>query len=603
MRRRQVPFATRRIVRAKTTKTYATAVNPLADGGNKSRCSMPARLLSGAYCEQLVKHTRINSWHAKHTVVAAAGGNVEPASDAADDPEARVEEAEAAAAKARARAMAEVAMKADAELKEKMMKMAAEAKAAEVAKQVEETSKNIPSSAFSHIQKDLGAKAVGYVHKLVGVGLLFFMDTYLEDVFVAASITFPSALAGMFIILVSLLALQAIKPRIVQTIFLVMRPGLEWISRWMPLFYVPTLVILPIALRGIDAASLSKITGIAVVGMIMVLLFTATMTILFRKAFGSIEEGEEEEAGKALFDDKKQFVADMDIDIFVNPPKPALAQDVFIAWSVVWVGSLAAAYLGNVAASVAALPFMLASVVAGFLIGSALPKSVKTILHPLISCFVITDLCAMLFGTVSGVGFESILQGFLTKGAGGVALGAGDYLMRLLGCVILSFGFLIFEQRQLVKANFAEIFGTMTCASLFSLVTTTMAGRALGLSAELTRAIAPRSVTVALALPIGQALGAGAAAPITATTVLLTGLIGAMFAQQILNTLRQKDPVVRGLAAAASSHGLGTAALAASEPKALPFAALAFATMGIMSNVLVAIPPICNLLIALSGAM
>eukprot|EP00976_Prorocentrum_cordatum_P051561 1041089-Prorocentrum_minimum.AAC.1 len=51
--------------------------------------------------------------------------------------------------------------------------------------------------------------------------------------------------------------------------------------------------------------------------------------------------------------------------------------------------------------------------------------------------------------------------------------------MRLLGCVILSFGFLIFEERRLVQTNFAEIFGAMTAASLFSLIFNLAAGRTL----------------------------------------------------------------------------------------------------------------------------
>jgi putative effector of murein hydrolase len=46
-----------------------------------------------------------------------------------------------------------------------------------------------------------------------------------------------------------------------------------------------------------------------------------------------------------------------------------------------------------------------------------------------------------------------------------------------------------------------------------------------------------RSVTVALALPIGAALGAGAQAPLTAVTVVLTGLLGANFAQVTLDKL------------------------------------------------------------------
>jgi hypothetical protein len=81
---------------------------------------------------------------------------------------------------------------------------------------------------------------------------------------------------------------------------------------------------------------------------------------------------------------------------------------------------------------------------------------------------------------------------------------------------------------------------------------------AQGLTSELARAIAPRCITVALALPVGAQLGASSLASITAVSVVLTGLLGANFAQTLLDKLGFKDPITRGLATAASSHGLGT---------------------------------------------
>lgn len=83
---------------------------------------------------------------------------------------------------------------------------------------------------------------------------------------------------------------------------------------------------------------------------------------------------------------------------------------------------------------------------------------------------------------------------------------------------------------------------------------------ATGGCAALARALVPRSITVALALPIAAQLGAPA--PIVAAGVCLTGLLGANFAQMLLNRFGFSDPIARGLATAGSAHGLGTAALA-----------------------------------------
>lgn len=51
---------------------------------------------------------------------------------------------------------------------------------------------------------------------------------------------------------------------------------------------------------------------------------------------------------------------------------------------------------------------------------------------------------------------------------------------------------------------------------------------------------------------------------------------------------------------AGSAHGLGTAALSAKEPAALPFCALAYAIIGIMSSVLATIPIVRGALIAIT---
>ena len=62
------------------------------------------------------------------------------------------------------------------------------------------------------------------------------------------------------------------------------------------------------------------------------------------------------------------------------------------------------------------------------------------------------------------------------------AWGAGDWLMSLLGVVILSFGFKIFGQRRLMKRHAPEIFGSVILSAAFSLLSTAFMCRVMGLS-------------------------------------------------------------------------------------------------------------------------
>lgn len=101
-------------------------------------------------------------------------------------------------------------------------------------------------------------------------------------------------------------------------------------------------------------------------------------------------------------------------------------------------------------------------------------------------------------------------------------MGGGDLLMSFLGVVILSFGFKIHSQRALMRRHAPEIFGATALSSLFSMFGTAAAGKAMGLGSQLSLALVPRCVTVALAMPIAQQLQV-ADVSLTAAAVVLTG--------------------------------------------------------------------------------
>jgi hypothetical protein len=66
-----------------------------------------------------------------------------------------------------------------------------------------------------------------------------------------AGIKFPSALAGMFGVFA---VLCLVGDKNADKILRFFNPALSWIAKWLPLFYVPALVTLPLALQGIPGA-------------------------------------------------------------------------------------------------------------------------------------------------------------------------------------------------------------------------------------------------------------------------------------------------------------------------------------------------------------
>ena len=62
--------------------------------------------------------------------------------------------------------------------------------------------------------------------------------------------------AGMFAIIAVLLTLDRVSKDTAERLLGFFNPALNWVQRWLPLFYVPTLVVLPLAVRNIPGEGL-----------------------------------------------------------------------------------------------------------------------------------------------------------------------------------------------------------------------------------------------------------------------------------------------------------------------------------------------------------
>ncbi|KAK8485922.1 hypothetical protein V6N11_034499 [Hibiscus sabdariffa] len=434
------------------------------------------------------------------------------------------------------------------------------------------------SDSSTNTTSTLSQKVFGVLHLVVSLGIVLAMDNLLEKAFVAAAIKFPSALFGMFCIFSVLVILDTTIPAAATSLMSFFEPALMFIQRWLPLFYVPALVVLPLSVRDIPASSGLKICFIIAGGWLASLCVAGFIAIAVRKIV-------------------KTEMIDAEP---MEKPSP-FAPIEFWTWGVIFLASFVSALfyptiLGTTART--CLPFLLASTVLGYMVGSGLPSSVRKVFHPIICCALSADLAAVAFGYVSRSGVDAVLGDYLTKVSSNP--GAGDILMGFLGSVILSFAFSMFKQRKLVKRHAAEIFISIILSSLFSLYSTALVGRLAGLEPSLTISILPRCITVALALSI-VSFFEGANSSLTAAAVVVTGLIGANFVQATLDKLRFRDPIARGIATASSAHGLGTAALSAKEPEALPFCAIAYGLTGIFGSLFCSVPAIRQSLITIVG--
>ncbi|PWZ56639.1 Plastidal glycolate/glycerate translocator 1, chloroplastic [Zea mays] len=418
---------------------------------------------------------------------------------------------------------------------------------------------------------------LGVAHLLVSLGIVLATDKFLKQAFVAASIKFPSALFGMFCVFSVLVVFDTFVPALAKAFMDFFEPATLFIQRWLPLFYVPSLVVLPLAVRDVPAASGVKIFAITFGGWFATLAVAGYTALAVRKLV------------------KTQLIP-------AEPMSKASPFSTVETWACMgccircivrccMFQSQSSWYHSKNMPSLSARCHC-----AG--IHGWLPSGVKKVLHPIITCALSADLAAVAYGYLSGSGLDAVLGDYLTKAPSNP--GAGDVLMGFLGSVIISFAFSMFKQRKLVKRHAAEIFTSIAIASTFSLYSTAVIGRLIGLEPSLTISILPRCITVALALSI-VSFFEGVNSSLTAAVVVVTGLIGANFVQVAMDKLGLNDPIARGIGTASSAHGLGTAALSAKEPEALPFCAIAYGLTGIFGSLVCSVPVVRQSLVFIAG--
>ena len=263
----------------------------------------------------------------------------------------------------------------------------------------------------------------------------------------------------------------------------------------------------------------------------------------------------------------------------------------FVGATLLSIVTARSAGLNGLATPLASIGMLLATF-HNFVFGARLPKKFTKICHPLVTCTSLTWLNLKFLGMATGsaLSLKGLIKTYKTGSkALGLSMGAGDLLLWCLSPAIVALACQMYERRQLMKENMAELGAALGVSTFGGLFGTAALVRLLGLGANpaVGLALLSRNITSALAMVSGSVLGADVC--LTVSIAIITGLLGAWFGGSILDKWGIQDPVARGLAVGASSHGLGTAAIK-DEKDAFPFAAISMALTATISTVIVSIP-------------
>ena len=423
------------------------------------------------------------------------------------------------------------------------------------------------------------------------------LDAALRQLFKAKAIAFPSSLAGMLGLLSLLLATT---PKAGSTttpvLYRALKPGTDILTKWLAVFFVPALVLLPLSAGALAPSLALRLAAVMILGFEASLLVTAKLAGLLTSANDKAVYA----TSAAPTHVSKPLVSSSSSSPFNLALHKSLAvATLFSGATSVILSTRLPSTSSSLLPSLARTLFTLLATLLSYVTGARFPSKLRKAVHPLLSCAGLTLALLTLHARLLSQSLTTQLQAYVSRSSCPAHLGGGDILLGLLSPSILAMAVQVYERRALLTQNLGKIMGTCLGASVFGLFSSAALSRVLDLPPALGKATLSRCITTPLAMAVAGLVGADAG--IAVLVVVLTGLLGANAGAARLASYGVSDPVSKGLAMGASAHGIGTASLA-EEPESLAFAAVAMALTGVMTTVLVTVPPVrASLLMVLMG--
>ena len=185
--------------------------------------------------------------------------------------------------------------------------------------------------------------------------------------------------------------------------------------------------------------------------------------------------------------------------------------------------------------------FLLTLTVGLYCLGTAVYRRIRMpLLHPVLLTFV----AVIVFLRCAGIGYERYQE----------ATGILDFA---LGMSVVALGYLLYEQVEQLRGSLLPVGIATLAGCVAGVLSVVYIAMAFGAGREILNSIAPKSVTVPIAVSVSGPLGG--IVPVTSVVVFCVGIFGSIFGEWILRRCGVRDAEARGFALGAAAHGIGTA--------------------------------------------
>jgi len=198
--------------------------------------------------------------------------------------------------------------------------------------------------------------------------------------------------------------------------------------------------------------------------------------------------------------------------------------------------------------------------------------SLKTQRHPLANPVLHSIWVVALFLLLTGTSYSTYFAG-------------AQFVHFLLGPATVALAVSLYENRKRVAASILPMLVALVVGSITAIVSVMVLARMFGLPRPVILSLAPKSVTAGVAMGISESLGADPS--LTAVSVILTGIMGAIVVTPLMNRAGITDFRARGFAAGLAAHGIGTARAFQVDEIAGVFSGIAMSLNALVTSLLV----------------
>jgi len=405
----------------------------------------------------------------------------------------------------------------------------------------------------------------------------------------------PSTLAAMLSIFSILRSAQKAKGRkFADELSLLLKPGVDFLGKWMGLFLAPPLVSLDASIAALPPY------GGAVWGNAVALLSAGwAVTHAAAAAIASSLVPQRPAAPKAGAAAAPAVANGTNGGGTVVVPQEEAVRR---AW--VFLGALG--YLG-VSCSPMLPPFLhrpvgmlceVSTAVGAIAHSKLLPGSVTRVLHPLVLCAVSSNMASRFAGAAAPY----------RDGGRGV----GDRLFQWLPAAVTGLGVRMYDTTDKWLDNpedFKCVLATCGASGCFSILVTAAAAVShrspLSVPAPLSLPMLHRSVMSALGIEGSMAIGPECEPALAVASILITGCIGASLGNTLIRAVPQvfcaDSALVRGVAMGCSAHSIGTAGLISEgDTDAAAISGASMCLAGTMHTLVLSLPGVVSMIRAVA---